>query len=581
MPEASYQDTLIRTIREGIIGDDETLEGPFGVRRITYADYTASGRSLSFIEEYLRQEVMPKYANTHTEISGTGLQTTTFREEARAIIREAVGATDEHAVIFCGSGATAAVNKLIGILDLRIPAGLDERYDLCDCIPCDERPVVFVGPYEHHSNELPWKESIAEVVLIGEDGNGDIDRAQLERELERTTTRTMRIGAFSAASNVTGIISDVSGISRLLHEHGALAFWDYAAAGPYLDIRMEDGAASKDAIFLSPHKFIGGPGTPGILIVRRDLCKNTVPVEPGGGTVLWVTPTDHAYLTDVEHREEGGTPNIIGSIRAGLAFQLKQAVGVELIREREEEFVRRSIETWSNNENIVVLGNPSHERISIVSMLFAHGDSYLHWGFVASLLNDLFGIQARGGCSCAGPYGHTLLDIDMKTSRAMAEVINHGFEGMRPGWVRLNFNYFISHAACDFLVHAIDFIGTYGWQFVPLYEFCPSAGRWTHRDGYPGAPMHLRDISYVGGRMAYDSNHTRLSEDVFEGYLEQAESIRCAWLEEAQSESLETPELDPDFERWRWFPLPHEILPELQGADRCCQGQIPLAPSRA
>ncbi|MFH0751116.1 MAG: aminotransferase class V-fold PLP-dependent enzyme, partial [Chloroflexota bacterium] len=353
---------LIETIRRSVIGDDEAVAGPFGVRRVTYADYTASGRSLSFVEDYLRDAVLPLYANTHTESSGTGLQTTRFRAEARQIVKDAVGAGDEHVVLFVGSGSTGAIDRLVHVLGLRLPAELDARYGLAARIPAAERPVVFIGPYEHHSNELPWRESIADVVTIPEDADGRIDLARLDAELARHADRPLKIGSFSAASNVTGILSDTRAISVLLHRHGALSFWDFAAAAPYVEIQMaprrpppggapgtpgaDDGDAAldtKDAIFISPHKFIGGPGTPGILVARRDLFRNRVPTVPGGGTVAYVNPTEHVYLDDVERREEGGTPAIVESIRAGLVFGLKQAVGVEAIREREEDFIGRAI----------------------------------------------------------------------------------------------------------------------------------------------------------------------------------------------------------------------------------------------
>jgi selenocysteine lyase/cysteine desulfurase len=575
---------LIERIRASVIGDHEAVAGPFGLRRVTYADYTASGRALTFVEDYLRDAVLPLYANTHTESSGTGLQTSRFREDARAIIRSAVGGNpDDHAVIFTGSGMTGAINLLVGVLELRIPAGLDERYGLRAHIPADERPVILIGPYEHHSNELPWRESIADVIVIGEDANGRIDLARLESALRETDGRPLRIGSFSAASNVTGILSDTRAISILLHRHGALSFWDFAAAGPYVEIEMDprraapagstepDGDADldyKDAIVVSPHKFIGGPGTPGVLVARRELFRNSVPTSPGGGTVAYVNPLEHVYLDDPEHREEGGTPAIIESIRAGLVFALKEAVGVETIRRREEDFIDRAIASWSAEPGIGILGNPELPRLSIVSFTVRHDGRYLHHNFVVAVLNDLFGIQSRGGCSCAGPYGHRLLGIDIETSHAFEREISRGCEGIKPGWVRVNFNYFISQAVFSYITAAVAMVARDGWRLLPWYRFEPATGMWRHAAGSPEPPLSLHDVAFSGEGVAYPAHRHQAGEEALAGHLAEGARILAdpVAMLGAPPEPAGPPLVGDDFETLRWFWLPDEVRDVVHGS---------------
>jgi selenocysteine lyase/cysteine desulfurase len=552
---------LLDRIRRGLIGAGEVLDGPYGPRRLTYADYTASGQALDFVEEFIRRQVLTRYANTHTEASATGLQTGVLRAEARRIIHRGVGAGPDDVVLFCGSGATAAINKLVAILGLRLPENLADRYDLTRAIPPQDRPVVLVGPYEHHSNELPWRETIADVVTVGAGPDSHVDLDDLRRLLLAYADRPLVIGSFSAASNVTGLLTDTSAVAGLLHEHGALSVWDYAAAGPYLPIRMRESAPGrgdhKDAVFLSPHKFVGGPQTPGVLVLHRDLLTNRVPTMPGGGTVAFVDPVTHRYLDDPIAREEGGTPAVVESIRAGLVFAVKEAVGTDTIGARERTLWRRTLDRWAGEDRIEVLGDLRADRLSIVSFQIRAGGRHLHHNFVVALLNDLFGIQARGGCSCAGPYGHRLLGIDEAHSQQFQAEIVEGWEGIKPGWSRINLNYFISDTVADYLAEAVMLIARDGHRLLGDYRFDPRTGRWCHVTA-PTLPVRLADLRLgADGSVTMPPDRPALGEDVLAAYLQEAGRIMRGRAEPIDGTGLDLP---PAFEKLRWFLLPEECL---------------------
>ncbi len=488
-------------VRENLIGRNAFIETPFGRRLLTYADYTASGRGVEFIEGYIR-EILKHYANTHTEDDATGIITTARLHRAETTIKRLLNAGPEYKIIEAGSGTTGAVHRLQQILGLYIPPVAKDMFHKLleqhlagqqlgelESYLISRRPVVFVGPFEHHSNEVSWRECFAEVVEIELDRDGLVDLEDLEAKLSRREYRGRRlIGAFSAASNVSGVTTPVYEVARRLHRHGALAFFDYAASAPYARIDMcRDEASYFDGIYFSPHKFLGGPGSSGILIIHEGVYRKDLPPTVGaGGTVDFVSFDEQAYSADIEAREKPGTPGILQVMRAALALELKELLGIERIAAREYELIHRALAKFNSCSPIEIMGNRDPDkRIPIFSFNIRVEGSYFHPRFVTFLLNDLFGIQSRAGCSCAGPYGHRVLHIDGKQSLKYKDRLMHGFVGLKPGWTRINFHYLMTDEDYEFIMAAICLICKYGKYFLPLYEFDIHTGNWRHRSHRP------------------------------------------------------------------------------------------------
>ncbi|MHB2266097.1 aminotransferase class V-fold PLP-dependent enzyme [Aliihoeflea sp. PC F10.4] len=462
---------LIEALRGGLIGDDAMMTGPFGPQQIVYADYVASGRALMQIEEFILRDVLPYYANSHTEASYCGGYVTRLRREARAAIARCIEAGQEHAIIFAGSGATNGINRLVNLLGVR------------QAITSGEGARVIVGPYEHHSNILPWRESGAEIVEIAEAQYGGPDIERLQAALGEYQDGKLTICSLSAASNITGILADVPSISRLVKDAGARMVWDYAGAGPYVPIEM---LPEIDAIVVSPHKFVGGPAASGILVVRRDAVATTEPTWPGGGTVSFVSPWGHDYSANVEAREEAGTPNVVGDIRAALAFLVKEAMGADFIRTRNEWLASHAMQRLLSMRNVELLGSITARRLPIFAFRMRDGrGGYVHQQLVTRMLSDRFGIQARGGCACAGPYVHRLLDICEAQSSDLRDAIRSGLELEKPGFTRFNLSVLLTDQKVDYILGSIARLAEDAADHVEHYEVDPRRAIFT--------PKHQRN----------------------------------------------------------------------------------------
>ena len=562
-------------LRDQIIGNSYCFETPFGKRLMTYADYTASGRSLKFIENYLIK-IQAYYANTHTEDDASGRSMTRLLHLAEDAIKRNLNATKNCYLIPVGTGATGAIGRLQQILGVYIPPATRARLldiaekfryttpakgELIQQLETEYRqsmPVVFIGPYEHHSNDVSWRESYAEVVEIDLNTDGGIDLDDLEAKLtDPQYANRMKIGSFSAASNVTGIISPVYEIACLLHQHDALACFDFAASAPYVEIDMNrDGERYFDAVFLSPHKFIGGPGSIGLLVVNKRVYDPSLPpTHPAGGTVTYVSSMGYDFYSDVQERERAGTPGVLQILKAALAFEIKEQVGTGVIEERERRFIDMAVNRFEQHPNIEMLGNyRAANRIGIFSMLIRHGDKYLHPKFATSLLNDLFGIQTRAGCVCAGPYGHRLLGINHEESERYRKAINRGIECVKPGWLRFNLHYVFNQTDVDFICDAVAFVAEHGHLFLPEYRLDFASGVWQHQS--VGAEEHL--IGEFGVASAMEEK----LEDCFRDDPIDRKREYAAYLEAAEelAKSLQTRRApvfntlaDPEAEALRWF----------------------------
>ena len=561
-------DLTFEYLRRQIVGIDSSFDTPFGKRLMTYCDYTASGRCLAFVERYL-QGLQRSYANTHTEDDRTGRSMTQLLHEAESRIKRDVNAGPAGRIVTCGTGATGAIDKLQQILGVAFPPATrdnvrqdiraycgEAQLEVFEKQQRERQAVVFVGPYEHHSNEVSWRQGLATVVAVRLTDDGGVDLEHLEALLQDPQYEgRLRIGSFSAASNVTGMRSRVRDIARLLNRYGAFTCFDYAASGPYVEIDMNpaDPKCRLDAVFLSPHKFLGGPGSSGVLVFNERLYRKDLPPSVGGGgTVDYVSPTDQDFVQDIEVREKAGTPGVLQTLKAALAFEVKRAVGVQRIEEREGELLERAMRRWGAEDRIEILGNLDPERrVAIVSFNVKDPSGlYLHPKLVTVLLNDLFGIQSRAGCSCAGPYGHRLLGIDLETSEEYRAWVRKGFQGIKPGWCRIGFHYVMDDAEADYVIDAVLFLAEYGHRFQPQYRFDTRSGIWAHREHEEEREVFSLDAALH----AQTQMETALPDDVrsrvYRAYLVEALE-RAEALGEPKEEDRQ--QLDQEFGALQFF----------------------------
>lgn len=459
MQEPTTLEQYFEKFRKNIIGNDQLFISPLGEKKIIYADWTASGRCYLPIEESLQKDLMPFLANTHTETTVTGTLMTKAYEEAKQIVKKHVGADEDDALIFCGSGMTGAVNKLQRILGLKMPERIMD-YVQKEMIPKGEnlkdnvrsihqffnnylqiddelKPIVFVTHMEHHSNQTTWLETIATVEIIKSDEDGNVDLVYFRSLLEKYRYKKNKIAAITGCSNVTGIQTPYYEIAKIIHEYDGLCFVDFACSAPYIDINMHpaDIGAHLDAIYFSPHKFLGGPGSSGVLIFNKKIYKNIIPDQPGGGTVVYTNPWKvHEYIADIEHREDGGTPPFLQGIKVAMSVKLKEAMGVANIQHREEELLEIVFDRFSKMENIEVLEGHNKKRLGVISFIVKGA----HFNLIVKILNDRFGVQTRGGCACAGTYGHLLLHVNEIESYELLDMIHSGDLSCKPGWIRLS-----------------------------------------------------------------------------------------------------------------------------------------------
>lgn len=464
--------------RKNIIGIDQEFESPFGTRKIIYTDWTASGRLYRPIEEKLINEFGPFVANTHTETTVSGTAMTMAYHEARHIIKKHVNSNEDDILIVDGSGMTGVVNKFQRILGLKVPENL-QKYTQ---VPEEKKPVVFISHMEHHSNHTSWLETIAKVEVIPACEKGLICLKSFKALLEQYKDRTLKIASITGCSNVTGIRTPYHEVAKLVHQYNGVCFVDFACSAPYINIDMhpaDNPEGYLDAIFFSPHKFLGGPGTSGVLIFNKKLYKNMVPDHPGGGTVSWTNPWgEHKYLDNIEEREDGGTPGFLQVIKTALAIQLKEQMGVENILKREHEIVEYVFEQLKSIPNLNILAGQHEDRLGVISFYIDD----LHFNLGVKLLNDRFGIQTRGGCSCAGTYGHYLLHVDQEQSHYLTDKITSGDLIEKPGWIRMSIHPTTTSAEIEYVCNSIKALAEHHAAWAKDYKYNKCSNEFVHKN---------------------------------------------------------------------------------------------------